>query len=58
MEVYPSDYMQRVLKSNFAASWEELDGEQENEETYVLSSIGTIEGSLKGLKRYFYMKAY
>ncbi|EDV25841.1 uncharacterized protein TRIADDRAFT_55337 [Trichoplax adhaerens] len=47
VEVYPADYMQRVLKSNFAASWEELDSEHQSEETYVLSSISTIEDAVK-----------
>ncbi|XP_033114562.1 coatomer subunit gamma-2-like isoform X2 [Anneissia japonica] len=38
LEVMVSDYMQRVMKPNFGASWDEVGDENEVEETYALAS--------------------
>lgn len=38
-----SDHVQKVLKPNWSASWEEIGGENELEDTYTLS-IPTLEG--------------
>jgi coatomer protein complex subunit gamma len=40
-----SDHVQKVLKPNWSASWEEIGGENELEDTYTLS-IPTLEGFL------------
>ena len=36
--------MQRVMKPNFAASWDEIGEENQVEETFSLSSMKDIEG--------------
>ncbi len=45
VEVTVSDHVQKVLKPNWSASWEEIGGENELEDTYTLS-IPTLEGFL------------
>ena len=40
-----SDHVQKVLKSNWSASWEEIGGENELEDTYTLS-IPSLEGQI------------
>ena len=47
LEVTVSDHIQRVLKPNFGAAWDEVGDEYEKEETFTLSAIKTLEG--KGL---------
>lgn len=39
-----SDHIQKVLKPNFAAAWEEMGDDYEKEETFALSSIKTLDG--------------
>lgn len=39
-----SDHIQKVLKPNFAAAWEEVGDTFEKEETFALSSTKTLEG--------------
>ena len=41
-----SDHVQKVLKPNWSASWEEIGGENELEDTYTLP-IATLEGSIE-----------
>ena len=48
MEVTVADHVQRVMKPNFAASWEEVGPENELEDTYSLSTMTTIEGMHHG----------
>ncbi len=36
--------MQKVLKANFAAAWEELGEDNQVEDTYALSSVKTLQG--------------
>ena len=45
LEVLVADHVQRVMKPNFGASWEEVGPENELEDTYALSSINTLEGT-------------
>lgn len=40
-----ADHVQKVIKPNFAASWEEVGPENELEDTYALSTMSTIEGN-------------
>lgn len=41
-----SDHVQKVLKPNWSASWEEIGAENELEDTYTLP-IPTLEGSIE-----------
>lgn len=43
VEVSVADHVQRVLKPNFGAAWEELGTENELEDTYALS-MSSLEG--------------
>ena len=40
-----ADHVQKVLKSNFGAAWEEVGGENELEDTYALS-YETLQGGI------------
>ncbi|MEJ1280809.1 hypothetical protein NN561_011755 [Cricetulus griseus] len=48
LEVTVSDHIQKVLKPNFAAAWEEVGDAFEKEETFALSSTKTLEGMYRG----------
>ena len=39
-----ADHVQKVMKPNFAASWDEVGEENELEDTYSLSTMKTLEG--------------
>ncbi|KAM5255240.1 coatomer subunit gamma-2 isoform 3-T3 [Ctenodactylus gundi] len=43
LEVTVSDHIQKILKPNFAAAWEEVGDTFEKEETFALSSTKTLE---------------
>uniref|UniRef100_A0A8C9UAQ2 Coatomer subunit gamma n=1 Tax=Scleropages formosus TaxID=113540 RepID=A0A8C9UAQ2_SCLFO len=43
LEVTVADHIQKVLKPNFAAAWEEVGDEFEKEETFALSSVRTLD---------------
>ena len=45
VDVVVADHVQRVMKPNFAASWEEIGDENQVEETFALSSMKDIQGS-------------
>ena len=40
-----ADHIQRVVKGNFAASWEEIGEENQVEQTYALSSMKDLPGT-------------
>jgi len=44
VELTVADHMQKVLKPNFAAAWEEIGDSNELEDTYGLSSMKSVEG--------------
>ncbi|KAK3761531.1 hypothetical protein RRG08_051219 [Elysia crispata] len=52
VEVTVADHVQRVMKPNFAASWEEVGPENELEDTYSLSTMSTIEEAIKNIVQY------
>ncbi|GFN88756.1 coatomer subunit gamma [Plakobranchus ocellatus] len=52
VEVSVADHVQRVMKPNFAASWEEVGPENELEDTYSLSTMSTIEEAIKNIVQY------
>lgn len=41
-----ADHIQKVLKPNFAAAWEEVGDDFEKEETFALSSIKNLDGEM------------
>jgi len=53
VEVAVSDHVQKVLKPNWSASWEEIGGENELEDTYTLP-IATLEGYFQLLSFVFF----
>ena len=44
LEITVADHTQKVMKPNFAASWEEVGPENELEDTYALSTMKSLEG--------------
>jgi hypothetical protein len=46
VEVAVADHVQKVMKPNFGASWEEVGPDNELEDTYALSTMKTLEGIL------------
>lgn len=41
-----ADHIQKVMKVNFEAAWDEVGDEFEKEETFTLSTIKTLEGKV------------
>ena len=46
VEVAVADHVQRVMKPNFGASWEEIGPENELEDTFALSTVKSLEGKI------------
>uniref|UniRef100_A0A8C4WZ35 Coatomer subunit gamma n=1 Tax=Eptatretus burgeri TaxID=7764 RepID=A0A8C4WZ35_EPTBU len=46
VEVTLADHMQKVVKPNFSAAWEEVGDEFEREDTFALTTTKTIDGEL------------
>lgn len=44
-----ADHIQKVLKPNFGAAWEEVGADNEKEETFALASVRTLEGKHMGV---------
>ncbi len=44
VDVVVADHVQKVLKPNFAASWDEIGDENQVEETFALSTMKDIPG--------------
>ncbi|KAM5255238.1 coatomer subunit gamma-2 isoform 1-T1 [Ctenodactylus gundi] len=49
LEVTVSDHIQKILKPNFAAAWEEVGDTFEKEETFALSSTKTLEEAVNNI---------
>ncbi|XP_026931285.2 coatomer subunit gamma-2 [Acinonyx jubatus] len=49
LEVTVSDHIQKVLKPNFAAAWEEVGDTFEKEETFALSSTKTLQEAVNNI---------
>lgn len=45
LEITLEDHIQKVLKPNFGAAWDEVGNAYEKEETFALSSTKTLEGN-------------
>eukprot|EP00095_Tigriopus_kingsejongensis_P010714 maker-scaffold179_size282488-snap-gene-1.26 protein:Tk10714 transcript:maker-scaffold179_size282488-snap-gene-1.26-mRNA-1 annotation:"coatomer subunit gamma-2" len=56
LELAVSDYVQRAMKANFAAAWEELGATNELEDTYVLSSMKSLEEAVKTIVQFLGMQ--
>uniref|UniRef100_A0A8D0G8K2 Coatomer subunit gamma n=1 Tax=Sphenodon punctatus TaxID=8508 RepID=A0A8D0G8K2_SPHPU len=52
LEVTVSDHIQKVLKPNFAAAWEEVGDDYEKEETFALSSIKTLDEAIGNIVKF------
>ena len=46
IEITIGDFIQKIVKSNFAAAWEEIGDENEVENTYELSTLETLEDAV------------
>lgn len=56
LELSVSDYVQRAMKANFPAAWEELGATNELEDTYVLSSMKTLDEAVKSIIQFLGMQ--
>uniref|UniRef100_A0A803SLK0 Coatomer subunit gamma n=1 Tax=Anolis carolinensis TaxID=28377 RepID=A0A803SLK0_ANOCA len=56
IEVTIADHIQRVLKPNFAAAWEEVGDEFEKEETFTLSTVKTLEEAVSNIVKFLGMQ--
>merc|ERR1719270_2984484 len=52
LEVSVADFVQRIMKGNFAAAWDELGPTNELEDTYELSSMKSLEEAVKNIVQY------
>lgn len=56
IEVTVTDHIQKVLKPNFSAAWDEVGDEFEKEETFTLSSIKTLEEAVGNIIKFLGMQ--
>ncbi|KAL8222507.1 UNVERIFIED_CONTAM: Coatomer subunit gamma-2, partial [Gekko kuhli] len=56
LEVTLCDHIQKVLKPNFAAAWEEVGDDYEKEETFALSSIKTLDEAVSNIVKFLGMQ--
>lgn len=56
IELGVADYVQRAMKTNFAAAWEEMGSTNELEDTYALSSMKTLEEAIKNIIHFLGMQ--
>ncbi|XP_062990683.1 coatomer subunit gamma-2 [Elgaria multicarinata webbii] len=56
LELTLSDHMQKVLKPNFAAAWEEVGDDYEKEETFALSTIKTLDEAVNNIVKFLGMQ--
>merc|ERR1712178_3526 len=52
VELAVADHVQRIIKPNFQAAWDELDEIEESKGTYQLGDISTLEDAVKKLQQY------
>lgn len=52
-----ADFVQKVIKGNFSAAWDELGAENELEDTFALSSMKTLEEAVKNIVQYLGLQA-
>uniref|UniRef100_A0AAR2IT48 Coatomer subunit gamma n=1 Tax=Pygocentrus nattereri TaxID=42514 RepID=A0AAR2IT48_PYGNA len=56
LEVTVADHIQKVLKPNFGAAWEEVGDEFEKEETFALASVRTLEEAVNNIVSFLGMQ--
>jgi len=56
LEMAIADYVQRTMKANFGAAWEELGAENELEDTFALSSMKSLEEAVKTITQFLGMQ--
>ncbi|KAH6922665.1 hypothetical protein HPB50_017474 [Hyalomma asiaticum] len=56
LEVTVADHVQKVLKANFAASWEELGNGNQVEDTYALSTMKTLQDAVQQIIQFLGMQ--
>ncbi|KAH0617194.1 hypothetical protein JD844_029014 [Phrynosoma platyrhinos] len=56
LELTLSDHIQKVLKPNFAAAWEEVGDDYEKEETFALSTIKTLDEAVNNIVKFLGMQ--
>ncbi|XP_033017836.1 coatomer subunit gamma-2 isoform X1 [Lacerta agilis] len=56
LELTLSDHLQKVLKPNFAAAWEEVGDDYEKEETFSLSTIKTLDEAVSNIVKFLGMQ--
>ncbi|XP_014776562.1 coatomer subunit gamma-2 [Octopus bimaculoides] len=56
IDISVADHVQRVMKPNFGASWEEVGPANELEDTFSLSSVKTLEEAVKNIIQYLGMQ--
>ncbi len=56
VELTVADYIQRAMKANFGAAWEELGATNELEDTFALSSFKTLEDAVKNIVQFLGMQ--
>lgn len=56
LEVTVADHVQKVLKANFAASWEELGADNQVEDTYALSTMKTLPEAVQQITQFLGMQ--
>lgn len=52
LDLSVADYVQRLMKGNFPAAWEELGATNELEDTYALTSMKTLEEAIKSITQF------
>lgn len=53
-----ADHVQRLVRPNFAVSWDEIGEENQVEETFTLSSMKDITGNLKIVNPYYFNNTF
>ncbi|KAK7896303.1 hypothetical protein WMY93_021628 [Mugilogobius chulae] len=56
LEVTVADHIQKVLKPNFGAAWEEVGDEFEKEETFALASVRTLDEAVGNIVSFLGMQ--
>lgn len=56
IDVTVADHVQKVIKSNFSAAWDELENGYESEDTYSLSSMKTLQEAVQNITKHFGMQ--
>lgn len=56
LEVAVADHVQKVLKANFSAAWDELGPENEVEDTYVLGTMKTLPEAVQKITQFMGMQ--